>query len=273
MVIDFHTHTFPAKIAASALEKLSAMCRVTPHTNGTADELLQSMRESGIDRSVVLPVATAPRQVRSINDAAIHTADPSILSFAAMHPDYDDWEAELHRIAELGIPGIKIHPVYQGVDQDDPRYIRILRCAGALGLIVVTHAGVDIGYPELSHCTPTMLRRAIDQADNVTLVAAHMGGWQCWQEAAALLKDTPVYFDTAFSAGVVHCTDGTRIPLMDDAAFVDTVRALGANRILFGTDSPWASQRESLRHFLSMPLTADEQQAILSGNALRLLRI
>ena len=45
------------------------------------------------------------------------------MSFGAMHPDFEDHAAELKRIKALGLKGIKIHPVYQGVDLDDiPEY-------------------------------------------------------------------------------------------------------------------------------------------------------
>ena len=43
MTIDFHTHTFPEKIAASTLEKLSAASHTQPFTNGTCQGLLNSM--------------------------------------------------------------------------------------------------------------------------------------------------------------------------------------------------------------------------------------
>ena len=70
MIIDFHTHTFPPKIAASTLEKLSAMSHTLPFTDGTPEGLRASMGEAGVDLSVVLPVATAPRQVEHINDSS-----------------------------------------------------------------------------------------------------------------------------------------------------------------------------------------------------------
>ena len=131
MIIDFHTHTFPERIAATALEKLAGKAHMSPVLSGTEAGLLRSMRASGIDRSVVLPTATTARSVRHINDAAaaMNRADRGLFSFSAMHPAFEGWEEELYRVRDLGFAGIKIHPFYQEVDLDDERYLRIIELA------------------------------------------------------------------------------------------------------------------------------------------------
>lgn len=93
-----------------------------------------------------------------------------------MHPDFPDWKSELSRIAGLDIKGIKLHPVYQGVDFDDLRFLRM-------------------------------------------------------------------------------------------------VRTFGADHLLFGTDSPWDGQTEALARFRTLPLADEEKNAILGGNAQRLLNL
>ena len=205
MIIDMHTHSFPEKLAASTLEKLSAASHTRPFTNGTPGGLQASMREAGVDLSVVLPVATSPRQVEHVNDASARlneTAEETgLLSFGCMHPDYEGWREELARVKALGMKGIKLHPVYQGADLDDPRYLRILDRAGELGLVVVTHAGLDVGFPGVVRCSPEMVRRAVAQVGPVKLVLAHMGGWRCWDRVLELLPELPVLIDTSFSVG------------------------------------------------------------------------
>lgn len=280
MVLDFHTHTFPDKVAASALEKLSGVSHTRPFTDGTAAGLTASMAAAGIDRSVVLPVSTSPRQVPHINDSAAlmnqHTNETGLLSFGCIHPDYPAWREELARVSALGLKGVKIHPVYQDTDLDDPRYLRLLDRAGELGLVVVTHAGLDIGYPGVVRCSPKMALRAIQQVGPVKLVLAHMGGWRNWDEVGALLAETSVLLDTSFSTGSLSPLDdgyytASDLPLLDGPGFLSLVRAFGAGRILFGTDSPWTGQRESLAWIRALPLTAAERTAILGGNAAKLL--
>ena len=274
MIIDFHTHCFPDAIALKAVTRLAASSRVAPRTDGTAGGLSAAAREAGVDLSVVLPVATSPGQVPSINDFAARlnerTAETGLFSFGGAHPDDPDWKAHLEQVAERNMKGVKIHPVYQGVDIDDARFVRLLSYAGELGLTVVTHAGDDIGFPGEARCGPAMIRRALRQAGPVTLVLAHMGGWMRWEEVGAL-ADLPVYLDTAFATGAVPLTDGKRLELLDEAGFLGLARAFGPERVLFGTDSPWSGQRESLDWLRALPLSDAEKTAILGGNAMRLL--
>ena len=282
-IVDFHTHTFPEKIAAMALRKLQSASHLALFSDGTAAGLRQSMARAGVRYSVVLPVATSPRQVASINASALRAnADApqtGVFSLGAMHPDDENWEAELERLAEGGVRGVKLHPPYQQVDFCDPRYVRILKKMGKLGLFAVVHAGLDVGLPDARQATPDLLRRAADAAPDTLLVLAHMGGWRRWEEAERLLKDTQVCLDTSFSLGrITPSGDGDYRTaedrdMLSEKRFVGMVRSFGAQRILFGTDSPWTDQAAEVRKILALPLTTDEQKAILGQNALRLLRL
>lgn len=280
MIIDFHTHSFPDPIADAAIDRLSRQANITAYTCGTAAGLLLAERAAGVDRSIVLPVATKPEQVHHINDYAAahnkHAFVTNMFSFGCIHPDYEDWKQELDRLAAANMRGVKIHPAYQKTDLDDPKYLRILERAGALGLIVVTHAGYDIGFPGCACCTPEKARSALRQVGPVKLVLAHMGGWRCWEQVQELLADTSALLDTSFSLGSLTPRDEA-LPLdrqmLSDEAFVSLVRAFGAGRILFGSDCPWGSPQNDLQHIRRLPLTDEEKAAILGSNAKRLLGI
>ena len=127
-------------------------------------------------------------------------------------------------------------------------------------------------------CWGEVNRRALLQAGPVRLICAHMGGWRNWEEVPALLAETGVYLDTSFSLGTIpHNGDGHFSPeelsLLNEQAFMVMVRAFGAHRLLFGTDSPWGGQPQCLAQLRALPLTAEEQAAILGGNARWLLGI
>ena len=282
MIIDFHTHTFPDKIAAAAIEKLSKLSHTPPFSDGTAGGLSASAKAAGIDISVILPVATNTKQVPSINNFAAKTNETTdstgLLSFGCIHPDYPEWKEELSRIASLGLKGIKLHPVYQDVDFDDIRYLRIIERAGELGLVVITHAGLDIGYPGVERCTPEMILSALKQVGAVKLVLAHMGGWRHWDKVEELLAGQSVWLDTAFSLGEVSALeDGyyspEDLPMLGEADFLRLVRKFGVDRVLFGTDSPWSDQKASLELIRGISLADSEKDAILGGNACALLQI
>ncbi len=238
------------------------------------------MARAGVDCSLVLPVATAPKQVVHVNDcsAQINERFPEtgIFSFGCIHPDFSDYRAELARVAELGLKGIKLHPVYQGVDFDDIRTLRILDRAAELGLIVLSHSGLDVGFPGVVHVTPQMVRSALDQVGPMTLILAHMGGWRNWDQVEELLPDTSVYLDTSYSLGdLAPLDDGfyrpEDLPMMPQEQFLRMVRTFGPHRILFGTDSPWQSQTDAVAAIRALPLSQEEQDGILGGNAQKLL--
>ena len=284
MIVDIHTHAFPDKIAARTVDKLQAASHTHPFTDGTIGALRVSMAEAGIDYSVVLPVATNVHQVPHVNDSSIamneRSMETGVLSFGCMHPDFDGWKAELARLKEAGVKGIKLHPVYQEVDFDDPRFLRILDRCAELGLIVLIHAGRDVGFPDApDYASPQRIANAVRQTDGATLICAHMGGWRQWDDVERLLPETGVCIDTSFALGSM-VSNGDRyyktqaeLQLLDEARFVRIVRAFGAEKVLFGTDSPWGGQADGLRQFASLPFTDAEQQAILGENAKKILSL
>ena len=276
MILDFHAHTFPDRIAA--VGKLEQKAHARSHSDGTRDGLLRCMQSAGIDHAVVLPVATNPLKCASMNDTS-HAFDgmDNLTYFAAIHPDAPDWHEELGRAKALGFKGVKIHPVYQDVAIDDARFVRILSRCGEFGLIVVMHGGADIGFPGVEKCSPAMLRHALDLAGPVQLIAAHMGGWRNWQEVPKYLLDTGVYLDTAYTLGSIAPIDDhyapDELPMLADERFCQLVRIFGSERVLFGTDSPWDNMEQCVSRIRSLPLTDAEKEDIFCRNARWLLSL
>lgn len=268
MVIDFHTHIFPEKIAARAIEALKAGIRAQQgtefpsFTDATAAGLRRSMSECAIDLSVVMPIATKPSQTESINAYAQSVRGQGLLSFGSVHPENDDIDGILASLAERGFRGIKLHPEFQQFYIDSPEGLRILKAAEKHGLLVTLHAGADVGYPPPVHCTPQRLKNALCEVKGDNIIAAHMGGFWMWEDVAKYLVGTPVYFDTA----VV----GTFI---DKGVYRDLVLAHGADKVLFASDSPWEHQGEALSTLCSLGLGECELEKIKCRNAMALLDI
>lgn len=282
MIIDFHTHTFPDKIAGSVIGKLQRLSRSRPFTNATNDGLRRSMEQAGINLSILLPVMTNAGQVHKLNDLAARInerwQETGLLSFGGMHPDVENYKEALNHVTELGLKGIKIHPAYQGADFDDIRYLRIIDKASELGLIVLTHAGWDIGIPGHNYCDTKHIQRVMREVGPDRLVLAHMGGWQDWKAVGEELAGLPLYFDASFSTGdIVPAPGTTRTPEeshnMNREQFIHLVRKLGTDRILFATDCPWSDQAESLHFVRSCGFSEQELADILGNNARKLLGI
>lgn len=285
MILDFHVHTFPAGISKKVLDKLSHLSHTDYFTDGSVQGLISSMQKAHIDYSVNLPVMTTPKQVQKINTSLIEDREElyrqHIITFGGIHPDFPDYKEELSRLKKNGIPGIKIHPAYQNTDLDDMKMMRIVDYASELDLIVLTHAGIDIGIHDHNYASVQQILTLIDTVHPTKLVLAHMGNWACWQEVEQYLAGAPVWLDTAFSIGPVTQKQGEKAPYLtsnlSDSEFLSLARKHGMDKILFATDSPWESQKEYVERIKTLfsegNIEKAEQDAVLFQNAANLLQL
>ena len=282
MIIDMHTHIFPDEISAAVVEKLSRISRTPAFTDGTLSGLKKSMDAAQINYSVILPVATNTKQVEKINSSSAALTEKffgdGIISFGCIHPDYTNYREELDRVKNYGLKGIKIHPVYQDTNLDDVKFLRIIYRAAELDLIVVTHAGLDIGFPGVVRCSPQMARHVVEEVGEFKFVLAHMGGWKNWSDVLKILGDKKIFIDTSFSTGKIiprkdFHWEADDLKLLDEAQLIEFVKIFGAEKILFGTDSPWTSAENSIEFIKNLPLPDADKNKILGLNAQKLLEI
>lgn len=262
MVIDFHTHAFNPRIAERAIQTLQDCSGIEPFTRGLIEQTLERMDEWGIDRSVMLPIATKPSQQTIINDWAQQQDGERIISFGSVHPDADDAIDEVRRIKQRGLHGIKLHPDYQGFMINERRLDPLLDAIEQAGLPVVFHAGYDVVSPELVHCLPQPALEMIKRHKGLKVVLAHLGGNDYWQDVYDTLAgvDGEVYFDTAFT--------GWSCP---DEIMTKIICKHGAERILFASDLPWDSPAVIKHKILGLKISDDAKEKILGLNAVRLL--
>lgn len=269
MIIDFHTHIFPDKIASATINALAMRSSNKPNTDGTVQGMIDALKRANADIAVTLPVLTKATQFESVLNFALSVnsrfSDTSkkLISFAGMHPDCDNVEQKLVQIKSLGIKGIKIHPDYQETFFDDQRYINIIKLAKKHDLIVVTHAGIDDGY--VGHPVRCSVERAlnvVEQVDYDKLILAHFGGHKLWEEVYDKLAGKNVLFDTAFTFHEI-----------DEDLFKVIVNKHGADKILFATDCPWRDIAEDYKILKSYNLDKQVFDKITYQNALKLLNL
>jgi len=95
-VTDFHTHIFPDNLAQRAIDALKQHSPESmAYTDGTLAGLKKSMRQSGVFRSVLLPIATKPAQVRTINESCKSLMSDDCVPFGTLHPESKDFEDEI----------------------------------------------------------------------------------------------------------------------------------------------------------------------------------
>jgi predicted TIM-barrel fold metal-dependent hydrolase len=266
-IIDFHTHIFPDQIAVKTIDFLKEKGGIPAYSDGTLSGLKKELEEGQVCACVALPVLTKPQSFDSILrftkmvNEGYFSGEHNVLSFAGIHPDCEEIEKKMAIIKASGFKGVKIHPDYQQTFIDDSRFIRILNAAIDEDLIVVAHAGFDVGYPDCTHCTPIRTARALDRLKGeVKLVLAHMGGCRMHEEVYQLLAGRNVYFDTSYV-----------LDEMDKALFLKIVEKHGADRVLFASDSPWKQPKTLVKALQAMGLSKEEEEKIFYKNAEKLL--
>ena len=264
MVIDFHTHAFPDTLAQRAIASVVKACgrQYEPCSDGTLSGLISNMDKFGVDISVVQPVITKPSQLETLNRWAKDIESERIISFGAVHPDTDDYKRDIDFICSLGFKGLKFHPEYQHFTLDDDKMLKIYDYAIHKGLILLFHAGFDPAFPPPYHSNPKMFAEVYKKLGGGTIVAAHLGGQKQWDEVEEYICGTDIYIDTSMG-----------FEYYSKEQFMRIVKSHGADKILFGSDSPWSKADYELECIRSLPLTDEERELILSGNARRLLGI
>ncbi len=260
MIIDFHTHIFPDKVAAAAIPKLEKAGGITAHTNGTRQGLLDSMAQAGVDKSVVCAIATRPEQFEPILNWAAEFADERLIPFPSVHPAAPDCLCQIDRIKEAGFKGIKMHPYYQEFYLDEARLTPIYERISARGLILLLHTGFDLAFPKIRRADPARILQVTEQFPKLKLVASHLGAWCLWDEVRDILCGREIYMDISFALDFLTPAQARNIIINHPADF-----------LLFGSDSPWTDQKATLDLLSRLDLETDLQDKIMGGNASRLL--
>lgn len=266
LLIDFHTHAFPDKLAERALGTLAAKVRMTPETNGSIAGLLAHMDNSGVDRSVVCNIATNARQMTKVNDFAIETMNlfgDRLTALGSIHPEAEKQSNEIERLHCAGIPGLKLHPDYMGFRIDDCIYDEIFDTAAEFGMFIIIHAGFDVYSPGKVWAPPDAVLNRLARSPKTTLICAHYGGNMMWNEVEDKLLGKNIYIDTSMGS-------------LEGLTPAQAVRMFGkhdSGKILFGSDCPWANQKATFEFVDSLPLSADRKDKIFYKNAGELLSL
>lgn len=257
MIIDFHTHIYPDKIAAKGVAYVGDFYGFSLDTSfGTLENLNAQCRDAGVDYKVLLAVAVRADQVVSINNWLSVVLDGHTFGFGCLHPDFTNPVAELKRFRTLGFKGLKLHPDMQRFNADAPQMFPVYDWLEQNRFILYLHAG-DSRF-DYSH--PRRIAAILDRFPALTVIAAHFGGYQRWEESKQLLCGRKVYFDTSSS-----------LPFISAESAVEMIRRHGADKILFGTDYPVISQSRELELFRRLQLDEHSRRAILFENGKKLL--
>ena len=259
---DFHTHAFSEKIAQKAMASLAKTSGITPETDGTVKDLLKKCDDFGIQKVLILPIATKPSQQNIINTWAKEVMNDRVYCCGSVHPDADDALEELENIKNMGLFGVKLHPEYQLFYPDDEKLFPIYKKAAELRLPVIFHGGYDPLSPDIIRATPERFAVIAKAFPNLQIVAAHLGADRLWDDVEKYLagKFDNVYLDTAVIADDISDEQALRI-----------IKTHGADRILFGSDVPWDNPLDEVNLINRIDLSDEERELIFYKNAEKLI--
>ncbi len=260
-IIDVHCHAFPEKIAYSAANNIATYYTLPLSGDGTLDKMMELSVDVNVYKYVICSAATKAINVEHANDFIYSTvsAHTNLIGLGTTHADYDNNEKEFERIVRMGLRGIKLHCDFQGFDIDTPKMDTAYRMCEKYHLPILFH----IGDPNCDHSRADKLYNVLQKFPDLTVIAAHMGGYKTKALSEKYLVGTKVYFD---------CSEWDRY--MSAEELCDMIRRHGVDKILFGSDYPLCTTSQTAKMLVDKAeLTDDELEKIFYSNAARVFKI
>jgi predicted TIM-barrel fold metal-dependent hydrolase len=293
MIVDVHAHVFPPAVRdrrAGLLADEPAFAAIYSDASAamaTADDVLASMDAAGVDRTVIVNFAwRAEALIDETNEYILDCASRSsgrLIPFVSVHlaggprhggPDMEeapaatgtDPRAKIRALVSAGARGIgELRPEDSGYNFANSDEADVLAwAAAAFDLPLLVHASEPVGhaYPGKEGLPIAALYSFAKAAQGVSVIAAHWGGGLPFYALMPEVRDAidSMYFDTAAS----HL-------LYDPAIYRRVIDAVGADKVLFGSDFPLTTQAKALERARAAGLDDGELAAVLGGNAAQLL--
>jgi len=192
----------------------------------------------------------------------------ALMGFGSVDPHDGNALGEIERCMDLGLKGLKFHPTMQQFDPADRRFYPLWEKIEQRGLIALFHTGtcgIGAGTPgaggtKIRYSHPGFLDTVGADFPGLTLIAAHFG-WPWFLECLAIaLHKSNVFIELS----------GWAPKYLPPEVVREIGRRLNA-QTLFGSDYPFISLDRWFEEFDQLGLTDEAKQAILVGNATRLL--
>ena len=238
-------------------------------TNMNLEKLLAAMEESGVDKALCWAhrpyVRDRLSEVQKYLYESMKRFPDRILGFGWIDPRLGMQAArdELHRcLYEYGFYGIKFNGSQNEHLNDDPDLVlplveEIARCGSVLAL----HTGADAC--ENTH--PLRVRNIAKRYPELRILMVHMGG----ASSSDLSLSAIEVAKECKNVTIIGSEIGTR-------ALLKAIRELGADRVCFGSDTPFGVMRAEVGKYQGMlkgVATEEEKELIFSGNIRRVLGV
>ncbi|MGQ9630146.1 MAG: amidohydrolase family protein [bacterium] len=221
--------------------------------------LLNSMEQNGVERSVILPIDYNNGDEPSLKVIDICRRYPGLIPFCSVHPRDPQKAEKLRRYASLGARGVKLHPPFQRVRPDSPPSMEICEEVEGLGIPVIFHTGNRVRVGKESSASLRHFPKVISEFPEVKFVLAHIGADQ---------------HDLAIELAGRHDNVWVEVSGQTTEVILKALKALGSEKILYGSDWAWYNVPFSLsRVLLATEGDPVARRRILQENAESLLGI
>jgi predicted TIM-barrel fold metal-dependent hydrolase len=287
--------------------------RIAERLDDVGQGRLADMDAAGIDLQVLshanpglqkMDAETAVRLARGANDRLYETvrAHPDrFAAFAAIPtPDPKAAADELERaVTRLGFKGALVNGLTNGCFLDDKRFWPIFERAAALEVPLYMHpaiphpAVVEAYYKDYVDRYPSLLRAAwgftvetatqgvrlvlsgvFDAYPNLKIIIGHLGEglpFYLWRISMGFERDGKggKSFREVFCEHFYVTTSG----FFSDPALLCCMMELGIERIMFSVDYPFVDNAPGAKWTETLPISNEDKEKLLSGNARRLLKL
>src|SRR3954469_20651453 len=142
----------------------------------------------------------------------------------------------VHNVSDLGLRGLKVAPIYQNFDPQDPKHLPLFKKAEQLGIPVNWHQGTSFVRPgPLKYSNPIQLEDIAVACPDLRMIISHMGPpWET--ECVVLIRKHPnLYTDVS----ALHYR-----PLRHYQAFLTALEYGVEHKLIFGSDFPSATPEQ-----------------------------
>lgn len=251
MIIDADCHLSSQKLDALAI---------------TAPELMDQMDRCGVDRALVWLKPPYNKDIDPENRAvyqAMRDFPHRLLGFGWVNPRLgaDHARDTIRRcFEEYGFYGIKFNGAQDDYVIDDATILPLIEAAAGYGKPIAFHIGSD--FYENTH--PYRLGNIAGRFPETQFIMVHMGG-----------ASIPTLDRSAVETAEQHTNITLIGSSINEMAILGAIRKLGAQRICFGSDTPFRLMHVQLAMYQALlrDFSDQERTLILGGNLARLLKL
>ncbi|MCD4782239.1 MAG: amidohydrolase family protein [Candidatus Eremiobacteraeota bacterium] len=239
MIIDSHTH----------------VQRTSGFWDSPPERIVELIDKAGIDMAVIMTYSDSPDLIDYIHKS-VERFPQKLIGYTRLDPSMGESACSLleHSVVNLGMKGLKLHPVGNLVHPADETSINLIKTAARLGVPTLFHCGDE----ELT--LPLQVASAAKKCPSATIILGHMGGYFHVEDAIiAALTHPNIYLETSAMPYPWKIKDA-----------VDTI---GEDRVLFASDGPGCPPDLELKKVKMAGLTQHQEEKVIGGNIRRILSI